>query len=58
MHAVVNVVYTQMHTKNAIMLYGDIAIAAMVKYFKYIYEGSIPENLVVTPTNRDELRDA
>ena len=59
MQAAVNVIFTQIHAKKRINIFGERDILAMVKKFKKKwYEGVIPEKPVVIPLNTDELTDA
>ena len=58
MQAEVNVMFTYMHSNKGIKLFCERSIAAMIKEFKQLYEGSMPVKPVVVPLNTDELTDA
>ena len=58
MQAVFNVIFTHIHAKKGIKLFGERAIAEMINKFKQLYEGEIPGKLVVIPLNPNELIDA
>ena len=48
---------TQIYAKKWIKLFGEIAIAKMIKEFKKLDEGVIPGKLVVITSNPDEITD-
>ena len=50
--------FTQMHSKKLMKLFGERAIAAMIKLFKKLDEGAMPGNPVVIPLNPDEITDS
>ena len=58
MQVVVNVMFTQIHAKKEIKLFGEISIATMLKWFEQLDEGEIPGKPVVISFNIDELTDA
>ena len=57
MQAAANVIFTNMYAKKGIKLFGEKAISAMIKKFKQLYEGAMSVNLVVIPSDTDELTD-
>ena len=55
MQAEVNVLFMHMNTKKGIKQFGERDIAATIKEFKQLYEGTIPGKTMVIPLNPDEL---
>ena len=58
MQAAVNMMFTHMHVKRVIKLFGERSISEMIKEFRQLDEGAMPVNPVVIPINPDELTDA
>ena len=50
--------FTHMHVKRVIKLFGERSISEMIKEFRQLDEGAMPVNPVVIPINPDELTDA
>ena len=50
--------FNQIHEIKGINLFGERSIAAMMKEFKQLYEGTIPGKSLVVQLNPDELIDA
>ena len=55
MQAAVNVMFANTEEKKGITFFDEIAIAAMIKQFKQLDEGSMSGKPVVIPLNTDEL---
>ena len=52
---VTNVMSTQMSAKKGIKMFGERAIAALVKEFKQLVEGAVPGKPVIRPINPESL---
>ena len=57
MQAAVKMMFTHMHAKKGIKLFGESDISAMIKEFKQLDEGDMPIKPVVIPLNPDKLTD-
>lgn len=55
MRSALNVIFTQMSAKKGMKLFGESAVAAIIKELKQLYQGSMPGKPVVQPVNVDEL---
>ena len=53
-----NVIFTQIHAKKGMKLFGEWDAALIIKQLKQLYEGSIPRKPVVFPLNPNKLTDA
>ena len=53
--ASVNVMFTQMQATRGFKLFGERAVAAMIKELKELEEASMPGNKIVTAINPDTL---